>query len=96
MILGTEKPYFHFLIDNDFNSFFNKNLFIHFNYHDYIYELKGLFFGRPNLDRVSIASYMEEDHTTIPFNIILVNKTSRIHVAKAAVKRVEKRMKRSD
>jgi len=34
---------------------------------------------------------MEEDSTTTPFNMMLLNHTSRFHVAKAAVKGAAKR-----
>jgi XFP C-terminal domain len=43
-------------------------------------------FHRPNLDRVSIEGYNEEGTTTTPFSMMLVNKTSRFHVALAAVR----------
>ena len=58
---------------------------MHFNYHGYATELKGLLFGRPNMHRVTIASYMEEGSTTTPFNMMLLNETSRFHVAIKAV-----------
>ena len=50
-----------------------------------------MIFGRPNLDRVTIASYKEEGSTTTPFNMMLLNETSRFHVAMAAVKGAAKR-----
>ena len=49
-------------------------------------ELQGLLFHRPNLDRVSIEGYNEEGTTTTPFSMMLVNNTSRFHVASAAVR----------
>lgn len=91
MILGAERSHPHSLTDDDFNSLFTQNLPVHFNYHGYANELKGLLFGRPDLDRVSIASYMEEGSTTTPFDMMLVNETSRYHVASAAVKGAAKR-----
>lgn len=91
MILGAERSHPHSLTNDDFDSLFTEDVPIHFNYHGYANELKGLLFGRPNLDRVSIASYMEEGSTTTPFNMMLVNETSRYHVAKAAVRGAAKR-----
>jgi xylulose-5-phosphate/fructose-6-phosphate phosphoketolase len=49
-------------------------------------ELQGLLFHRPNLDRVSIEGYNEEGTTTTPFSMMLLNRTSRFHVALAAVR----------
>jgi len=91
MILGAERSHPHSLTDDAFDSLFTEDLPIHFNYHGYANELKGLLFGRPNLHRVTIASYNEEGSTTTPFNMMLLNETSRYHVAKAAVKGAVKR-----
>ena len=91
MIPGAESSHPHSLTEDDFDSLFTADVPIHFNYHGYGYELKGLLFGRPNLGRVSIASYIEEGSTTTPFNMMLLNETSRFHVAKAAVKGAAKR-----
>lgn len=85
MILGEETSHPHSLSQDTFSSLFTPDIPIHFNYHGYATELKGLLFGRPNLDRVTIASYMEEGSTTTPFDMMLVNRVSRFHVAKAAV-----------
>lgn len=85
MILGAQSSHPHALTDEDFNLVFTKDAPVHFNYHGYASELKGLLFGRPNMDRVSIASYMEEGSTTTPFNMMLLNHTSRYHVAIKAV-----------
>jgi xylulose-5-phosphate/fructose-6-phosphate phosphoketolase len=91
MILGAERSHPHSLTNYDFDSLFTDDVPIHFNYYGYGNELKGLLFGRPNLHRVSIACYMEEGNTTTPFNMMLVNETSRYHVAKAAVRGAAKR-----
>jgi xylulose-5-phosphate/fructose-6-phosphate phosphoketolase len=91
MILGTESSHPHALSNDDFDALFTEDAPIHFNYHGYASELKGLLFGRPNMDRVSIASYMEEGSTTTPFDMMLLNQTSRYHVAIQAVKGGTKR-----
>lgn len=91
MILETASLHPHGLNDEAFDSLFTHDRPIHFNYHGYANELKGLLFGRPNLDRVTIASYMEEGSTTTPFNMMLLNETSRYHVAIAAIKGAAKR-----
>jgi xylulose-5-phosphate/fructose-6-phosphate phosphoketolase len=43
------------------------------------------------MQRVTIASYNEEGSTTTPFNMMLVNSTSRYHVAIQALKSAAKR-----
>jgi xylulose-5-phosphate/fructose-6-phosphate phosphoketolase len=91
---GAESSHPHSLTDDEFGSLFSEGVPIHFNHHGYANELKGLFFGRPNVDRVSTASYMVEGSMTTPFNMMLVNETSRFGVAKAAVKGTAKKNER--
>ena len=91
MVLGNDSTHPHSLGNEAFGALFTEDKPIHFNYHGYANELKGLLFGRPNMDRVGIASYIEEGSTTTPFNMMLLNKTSRYHVAIEAIKKASKR-----
>jgi xylulose-5-phosphate/fructose-6-phosphate phosphoketolase len=86
MILEAETLHPHSLTNEAFESLFTKDKPIHFNYHGYSNEIKGLLFGRPNLDRVSIACYKEEGSTTTPFDMMLRNEVSRYHVIERAIK----------
>ncbi|KAL2364038.1 hypothetical protein RJZ56_003006 [Blastomyces dermatitidis] len=86
MILSRETSHPHALSDEAFSALFTRERPIHFNYHGYETEMKGLLFGRPNMERVTIASYMEEGSTTTPFDMMLANRVSRFHVAQAAVR----------
>lgn len=94
MILDNEGSHPHALSVEAFDDLFTADRPIHFNYHGYPNELKGLLFGRPRLDRVTIAGYMEEGSTTTPFDMMIVNSTSRYHVAKAALNGGAKRNER--
>ncbi|KFY25817.1 hypothetical protein V491_01580 [Pseudogymnoascus sp. VKM F-3775] len=51
MILESETLHPHALTRQDFETLFTADKPIHFNYHGYINEIKGLLFGRPNLER---------------------------------------------
>ncbi|KAL2868254.1 putative phosphoketolase [Aspergillus lucknowensis] len=84
-ILENEGAHPHALKDEAFNNLFTEDRPIHFNYHGYASELRGLLFGRPHLDRATINGYVEEGSTTTPFDMMLANDVSRYHVAKAAV-----------
>ncbi|KAI0077898.1 phosphoketolase [Panus rudis PR-1116 ss-1] len=98
MILGPEGSHPHALTDESWDALFTGQeggRAIHFNYHGYPVELKGLLFGRKGLDRVTIEGYREEGTTTTAFDMMLQNHTSRYHVATAAVRgaaRVNKRV----
>jgi len=94
MILGSSSSHPHALTTDAFDALFTEDVPIHFNYHGYANELKGLLFGRPNMHRVTIASYNEEGSTTTPFNMMLLNSTSRYHVAIQAIKGAAKRNER--
>merc|ERR1712230_120529 len=86
MILEDETLHPHSLTNDEFNSLFTPDRPIHFNYHGYSNEIKGLLFGRPNLDRISIECYKEEGSTTTPFDMMLRNNVSRYHIIEAAIK----------
>jgi len=86
MILANTGSHPHSLTHEAFNTLFTEDKAIHFNYHGYPIELKGLLFGRPNLDRISIEGYKEEGTTTSPFDMMIANNTDRFTVAIAAVK----------
>ena len=91
LILKREGGHPHALSHEDFEALFTADCPIHFNYHGYGDEIKGLLFGRPKLSRVSVASYSEEGSTTTPLDMMLRNGVSRYHVAEAAVRGAAKR-----
>lgn len=86
MILGTEGSHPHAFTGRGFDNLFTKDKPIHFNYHGYAAELKGLLFDRPQMDRITVASYKEEGSTTTPFHMMLLNEVSRYHVAMHSLK----------
>jgi xylulose-5-phosphate/fructose-6-phosphate phosphoketolase len=86
MILEAETLHPHSLSNDEFSSLFTPDRPVHFNYHGYSGEIKGLLFGRNNLDRVSIECYKEEGSTTTPFDMMLRNNVSRYHIIEAALK----------
>lgn len=86
MILTHEGGHPHSLSHEDFDALFTADKPVHFNYHGYAFEIQGLLFGRPRLDRVTVAAYSEEGSTTTPLDMMLRNRVSRYHVAEAAIK----------
>lgn len=86
MILEAESLHPHALSDQEFNALFTADKPVHFNYHGYANELRGLLFGHPDMERVGIASYIEEGSTTTPFDMMLRNGVSRFHVMEAAIR----------
>ena len=90
MILENEGVHPHALSTEAFDTLFTPDKPIHFNYHGYPTELQGLLFGRPRLDRVTVGGYIEEGSTTTPFDMMLVNRVSRFHVAQQAIRGASK------
>ena len=82
LILKHEGGHPHALSHSDFSALFTPDRPIHFNYHGYGDEIKGLLFGRPDL----VAAYCEEGSTTTPLDMMLRNGVSRYHVAEAAIR----------
>ncbi|EEB07148.1 phosphoketolase [Schizosaccharomyces japonicus yFS275] len=83
MILADNHP--HSMSEIEFNALFTPNRHVHFNYHGYVMDLQSLLFSRIDASRVSMEGYCEEGTTTTPFNMMIANRTSRYHVAMAAV-----------
>jgi xylulose-5-phosphate/fructose-6-phosphate phosphoketolase len=69
MVLGPPGSHPHALSDQAFANLFTLDKPVHFSFHGYAIELKGLLFGRPNLDRVNIEGYQEEGTTTTPLAV---------------------------
>ncbi|TAQ87917.1 hypothetical protein B7494_g3754 [Chlorociboria aeruginascens] len=86
MILEANTIHPHSLSEDEFSALFTKDKPIHFNYHGYANEIRGLLFGRQNLERVTIECYKEEGSTTTPFDMMLRNNVSRYHIMEAAIK----------
>jgi xylulose-5-phosphate/fructose-6-phosphate phosphoketolase len=86
MILESATHHPHSLSEEEFSSLFTPDKPIIFNYHGYSNEIRGLLFGRPNLERVTIGCYKEEGSTTTPFDMMLCNGVSRYHVMDAAIR----------
>lgn len=87
MILTAESRHPHALSRERFVELFTADRPVLFNYHGYPTELQGMLFGRPRLERMSVAGYVEEGSTTTPFDMMLVNRVSRFHLAEQALKK---------
>ncbi|KDR79037.1 hypothetical protein GALMADRAFT_278272 [Galerina marginata CBS 339.88] len=87
MILANTGLHPHALSHEAFKSLFTEDRPVNFNYHGYPMELKGLLFGRPNLDRITIEGYNEEGTTTSPFDMMICNNTDRFSIAIDAISR---------
>lgn len=67
MILSPQGSHPHAMTNEDFTGMFTAERAVHFNYHGYPGELKGLLFGRRGA--MTVAGYIEEGTTTSPFDV---------------------------
>lgn len=91
MVLIAESKHPHALSRERFVELFTADKPVLFNYHGYPTELQGLLFGRPGLERMFVAGYVEEGSTTTPFDMMLVNRVSRFDLAERALNKVAER-----
>ena len=71
--------------EEDFCCYFTNDKPVIFNFHGYPGTVKKLIYGHEIASRLTIHGYMEEGTTTTPFNMMVMNKTDRYHLAMEAV-----------
>ena len=71
MILSTYGSHPHALSDDAFEALFTTDRRVHFNYHGYPIDVRGLL-GERNGSRISVHGYSEEGTTTSPFDVSMV------------------------
>lgn len=69
MIMSATGSHPHALSKDAFDTLFTNDRPIHFNYHGYPIELRGLLGGRPGGSKITIEGYAEEGTTTSPFDV---------------------------
>jgi xylulose-5-phosphate/fructose-6-phosphate phosphoketolase len=58
-----------------------------FAFHGYPRAIHEILHGRTNAQRFHVRGYMEEGTTTTPFDMVVLNKTSRFHLCLEALRR---------
>ncbi len=85
LILEKDTLHPHGLKDEMFEALFTANQPVIINFHGYPSAVKSLLFGRKNIQRFIIKGYEEEGTTTTPFDMLVRNKTSRLHLIMEAI-----------
>jgi xylulose-5-phosphate/fructose-6-phosphate phosphoketolase len=86
MALSPPDRHPHGMSASDFLDLFTADTHVVFAFHGYPGVIHPLIHGRPNGDRFHVRGYIEEGTTTTPFDMVVLNKMSRIHLAMDAVK----------
>ena len=87
--IGDERRPFS-IGNKEFEKVFTKDRPIIYNFHGYTGVIKNLIFGHKSAERFSIHGYQEEGTTTTPFEMMVLNRTSRYHLAIDALEKAAK------
>jgi xylulose-5-phosphate/fructose-6-phosphate phosphoketolase len=87
LALPTAHP--HGASETRFRELFTDDCEVVFAFHGYAGAVHQLLHGRPHPSRFHVRGYREEGTTTTPFDMVVLNKTSRFHLAIEALKRTQ-------
>jgi len=86
MCLCPSDRHPHGLSQEEFIKLFTYNRPVIFAFHGYPAVVHGILHGRPDADRFHVRGYIEEGTTTTPFDMVVLNRASRVHLAMDAVR----------
>ncbi|HEY2513697.1 MAG TPA: phosphoketolase family protein, partial [Polyangiaceae bacterium] len=87
MGLFSPEEHPHGMSDERFVQLFTQQQDVVFAFHGYAGAVHALLHGRPMASRFHVRGYKEEGTTTTPFDMVVLNETSRFHLAMEALKR---------
>jgi xylulose-5-phosphate/fructose-6-phosphate phosphoketolase len=90
MTLPPDSVHPHGLRDRDFDALFTRDKPVIFAYHGYPSLIHRLTYRRTNHDNFHVHGYNEEGTTTTPFDMVVLNKLDRFHLAAGVIDRVPK------
>ncbi|MDD5347090.1 MAG: phosphoketolase family protein [Candidatus Omnitrophica bacterium] len=88
MALQQPAEHPHGLTDKDFDAMFTADKPIIFAFHGYPWLIHRLTYRRTNHDNLHVRGYIEEGTTTTPFDMTVLNRLDRFHLAGDVVERV--------
>jgi xylulose-5-phosphate/fructose-6-phosphate phosphoketolase len=78
------------MTDERFTELFTADAHVVFAFHGYPGAVHQLLHHRPNPTRFHVRGYREEGSTTTPFDMVVLNETSRLHLAIEALRRARR------
>ena len=87
MALFTPSAHPHGMTDERFIQLFDTDAPVIFAFHGYPGTVHQVVHGRPNAARFHVRGYREEGTTTTPFDMVVLNQTSRFHLVIEALRR---------
>jgi xylulose-5-phosphate/fructose-6-phosphate phosphoketolase len=90
MTLFSPREHPHGMGDEAFVELFTRDVDVCFSFHGYAGAVHQLLHARPNASRFHVRGYKEEGSTTTPFDMVVLNETSRFHIAMDAIRRARR------
>jgi xylulose-5-phosphate/fructose-6-phosphate phosphoketolase len=90
MRLFSPREHPHGMLDDMFVEVFTGDVDVCFSFHGYPGAIHQLLHARPNAQRFHVRGYKEEGTTTTPFDMVVLNETSRYHIAMDAIRRARR------
>jgi xylulose-5-phosphate/fructose-6-phosphate phosphoketolase len=90
MSLYSPREHPHGMDDQAFVDAFTRDVDVCFSFHGYAGAVHQVLHARPNAARFHVRGYKEEGTTTTPFDMVVLNETSRFHIAMDALRRARR------
>ena len=91
MALLPENDHPHGFADSQFDDLFTPDKHVVFAFHGYPRAIHQLIHGRSNPGRFHVRGFNEQGTTTTPFDMVVLNRMSRFHLAKEVLRRASVR-----
>jgi xylulose-5-phosphate/fructose-6-phosphate phosphoketolase len=88
MTLQSHDAHPHGISHSDFDGLFTTDKPVIFAYHGYPYLIHRLTYNRANHDNIHVRGFIEEGTTTTPFDMAVLNRLDRFHLAMDVIERV--------
>jgi len=90
MRLFSPREHPHGMTDAAFIELFTADVDVCFSFHGYAGAIHQLLHARPHAARFHVRGYKEEGTTTTPFDMVVLNQTSRFDIAMDAIRRARR------
>jgi xylulose-5-phosphate/fructose-6-phosphate phosphoketolase len=92
MTLFSPREHPHGMSEEKFDELFPPEIPVIFSFHGYAGAIHELLHARENPKRFHVRGYKEEGTTTTPFDMVVLNETSRFHLVMDALRRSAKKL----
>ncbi len=92
MALLPENDHPHGFADSQFDDLFTATKHVVFAFHGYPRAVHQLIHGRSNPGRFHVRGFAEQGTTTTPFDMVVLNRMSRFHLAQEVLRRSDRRV----